>query len=366
MTIATAPSRGPARRVAVALACVLALLAAAAARPDEPRAWADAGDQAGLLAALDHQIAYLKHARGTPFPLGGRTVSTADLLRAATAFRDLVRERYGAPAFADELRRRFDVVAVTPPERPGLVTGYFVPELRASAAPSLAFREPIHGLPPELRARGVVGPTREQIDRGALAGRGLEIAWTDDALALYWLHVQGSGVLVFPDGARRAAHYAGDNGRPYVSIGATLVADGRLTVEEATLPGIEAWLRAHPGEMDEALRRNPRYIFFALDRGPVRGAGNIPLTPMRSVAADPAALPLGCVGWLDYATPAWNGNGERLPDAATGRFVLVQDAGAAIKGPGRIDLFTGFGNEARRLAGYLRHAGTVYLLLAKP
>ena len=369
MTSVTSRAGPRARRTRRALPLVLAALVVLAAHPapaDEPAVFADAGDKASLLVALDHQIASLKRARASSYALGGRSVSTADLLRAARALRDLVREHYGTPEFADELRRRFDLVPVTPTDRPGLVTGYFVPELRASAVPTLAFRYPIHGLPSESRVRGAVGPTREQIDRGALAGRGLEVAWTDDPLALFWLHVQGSGVLVFPDGSRRTAHYAGDNGRPYVSIAATLVAEGRLTLEQADLPGVETYLRAHPGEMIEVLRRNPRYIFFSLDREPARGAGNIPLTPMRSVAADLSVLPLGCVGYLDYSTPAWDEKGERLPDARTGRFVVVQDTGAAIQGPGRIDLFTGFGEEARRLAGVLRHPGTVYVLLSKP
>jgi membrane-bound lytic murein transglycosylase A len=276
--------------------------------------------------------------------------------------RSLVRDRFGTPEFARGIAERFDGIEVATAERPGFVTGYYAPELRASRTPTLAFRYPLYAPPPEGAA---ARPTRAEIDRGALSGRGLEIAWTDDRLALYRLHVQGSGVLVFEGGERRTARYAGDNGKPYVSIGATLVADGLLAAEEATLPAIEVVLRAREGDLDLFLWRNPRYVFFALDRAPIRGAGEIELTPTRSVAADLALLPLGCVAHLDYATPAWDEAGAPLPDARAARFVLVQDTGAAIQGPGRVDLFAGSGATAERLAGHLRHPALLRVLLVK-
>jgi membrane-bound lytic murein transglycosylase A len=347
------------------LLVLLVVTAGVALADGAPNAWTDDGDRDALLAALDHQIGYLRRVPAARMTIGDRVVTREDLLRTATEFRALVRDRFGTPEFARGVAERFDVIEVATPDRPGFVTGYYAPELRASRAPTLASRYPIHRPPPRSQGSDPTLPTRGEIDRGALSGRGLEIAWTDDRLALYRLHVQGSGVLAFEDGTRRTVRYAGDNGKPYVSIGATLVAEGALTAEEATLPAIETILRAREGELDLLLWRNPRYVFFALDRGPIRGAGNIDLTPLRSVAADLSVLPLGGVVHLEYGTPAWNDRGEPLPEARAARFVVVQDTGAAIKGSGRIDLFTGSGDIAERLAGHLRHPGYVRVLLAK-
>jgi membrane-bound lytic murein transglycosylase A len=53
---------------------------------------------------------------------------------------------------------------------------------------------------------------------------------------------------------------------------------------------------------------------------------------------------------------------SRLPFS---RFVLNQDTGEAIKGPGRVDLFCGSGDEAEMLAGSLKENGELYFLVKK-
>ncbi len=229
---------------------------------------------------------------------------------------------------------------------PVLLTAYYEPELRVRSRPDAVFRWPIHALPadPAERAR-----TRREIYDGALDGRGLELAWTDDPFALFLAHVQGSARMHHEDGRILALRYAGTNGQPYRALGAVLVARGHLPREEATLPGIRRALSAYPEqELLALLAENPRYTFFAPGEGPDPvGSFGIPLTAGRSVAADPALLPPGSLLWLD------------MPSVQ--RFVVVQDTGVAITGH-RLDLFAGAGSTAETFAGTLRDRGVVYVL----
>lgn len=227
-----------------------------------------------------------------------------------------------------------------------LLTAYYEPEIRASTTPGGPFRWPVHGLPADERDRE---RTRAEIYAGALDGRGLEIAWTDDPVALFVLHVQGSGRLRFPDGRVAPVRYAGTNGRPYRALGAVLSARGLLRPEAATLPAIRGVL-ASLSEADRLriLAENPRYTFFRVGTGEdPAGSLGVPLTPGRSLAADPRVVPLGSVVWL--STPSLR------------RFAVVQDTGAAIVGS-RLDLFAGAGAAAEAFAGTLRERGRAYVL----
>lgn len=227
-----------------------------------------------------------------------------------------------------------------------LVTAYYEPEIRAALVAGGPFRWPIHGLPPDDVDRG---RTRAEIYAGALDGRGLEIAWTDDPVALFVLHAQGSGRMRFADGRVVPLRYAGTNGRPYRALGAVLAERGMLPIEEATLPAIRRALAALPEEGRlPLLAENPRYTFLAVGTGEdPQGSFGVPLTPGRSLAADPRVVSPGSVMWL--ATPSVR------------RFAVVQDSGAAIVGS-RLDLFVGAGETAEAFAGTFRERGRAYVL----
>ena len=106
----------------------------------------------------------------------------------------------------------------------------------------------------------------------------------------------------------------------------------------------------------KVLYQNPSYVFFRELRGdgPV-GAEGVALTAGRSLAVDPAFLPLGVPIWIDIAQ-----DGRALR-----RLVVAQDTGGAIRGPVRGDLFWGFGPDAEAAAGSMRAEGAYYLLLPK-
>jgi membrane-bound lytic murein transglycosylase len=226
-----------------------------------------------------------------------------------------------------------------------LLTAYYEPELPARLSPDARFQHPLYG-PPHQSAGAL--PTRGEIDAGALAGRGLELAWTDDPVSLLFLQIQGSGRLRLDDGRVVGAHFAGTNERPYTSVGRVLIDEGLLEPSAASADGIRRVLASLPDERRRALlARNERYVFFALGDGAVRGSLGVPLTAGRSIAADPTLAPPGSLAYLD--TPGFR------------RFVVVQDKGAAIQGA-RADLFLGAGTDAERTAGRTKERGRLYVL----
>ncbi len=267
----------------------------------------------------------------------------------------------------------------------GLITGYFEPLLKGSRHPSARYTAPLYSPPPDLltvdlsslypelagkRVRGrlqgsTVVPyyTRAQLAQDpALKGR--EIIWIDNALDAFMLEVQGSGKVQLPDGSMIRVEYADQNGHPYHSIGRYLVSRGALTVQQATMPGIRAWLEAHPERLEEVLDANPSVVFFKEAPlgdpgvGP-RGAQGVALTAGRSIAVDPVYVPLGTPVFLSTMLPPGAG-GKPLQ-----RLVMAQDTGGAIAGAPRADFFFGTGAGAARLAGQMREQGALWVLWPK-
>lgn len=263
----------------------------------------------------------------------------------------------------------------------GLVTGYYEPELNGAHAPSARYRIPLYRLPDDLvsvdlgrfrpslkgeriagrviRGRLVPYPSRADIDHGALAGRGLETVWVDDAVDAFFLHIQGSGRVVLDDGSVLRVGYAGSNGRIYTAIGRELVKDGAMTLEDVTMPAIRAWLAAHPDQAEALMARNESYVFFrVLDGDGPLGAEGVVLTPGRSIAVDPKFIPLGAPVFVDTVDPLDTSRPLR-------RLTIAQDTGGAIRGPARADVFWGAGADAAARAGTMKGRGVLYLLLPK-
>ncbi len=234
----------------------------------------------------------------------------------------------------------------------GLVTGYYAPEVRALRAPAPG-AVPVLGMPPALPSPA---PDRAAIEAGALDGRAPLLAWVPDPADLFFLQVQGSGTLVFPDGSRLALGFAGANGHPYVAIGALLRARGVL--EQTDMAAIRAWMARHPEAARALMRENPRYVFFrplGEGSGPPRGALGLPLIAGIHVAADPRAMPPGAPVRLRTT----------VDGRAFERIVVIADTGAAIRGANRFDLYLGEGDEAGRIAGALSSPGRADLLLPR-
>lgn len=256
---------------------------------------------------------------------------------------------YPKPLFGQTAKQFFDTAFTLVTKHQGFCTGYFEPELRGALHRSDLFNTPIYRKPPDLKPDQLYHD-RKAIERGALDGRGLELAWLADPIQVFFLHIQGSGRIRLDDGQILRVGFAGKNGHPYKSIGKVLVERGLFSLEEITAQVIKDWLAAHPDDADRVMNENPSYVFFDTrphlieSDGPIGTAG-VPLTALISVAADPKHHPLGSLIYIEH-------------DPATGlkdNYAIVQDTGGAIKGPGRIDLFTGSGDESGLVAGELKH-----------
>lgn len=264
----------------------------------------------------------------------------------------------------------------------GTVTGYYEPLLRGARTRRGAFQTPLHSPPtdlvtvelaslyPELkslRLRGkMVGnrlvpyPSRADLERqNLLAGR--ELLWVDDPIDAFFLQVQGSGRVRLDDtGEVVRVAYADQNGHPYRSIGRYLVDRGELSLDQASMQGIKAWVAANPARVQELLNANPSYVFFREEKitdptlGP-RGALGVPLTAQRSIAIDPQFITLGAPVFLSTTLPNSTSTLRRL--------VLAQDTGGAIRGALRVDFFWGFGHDAGDLAGRMKQSGQLWVLL---
>jgi peptidoglycan lytic transglycosylase A len=267
----------------------------------------------------------------------------------------------------------------------GLFTGYYEPLLHGSRKRHGKFKVPLYSRPPELvlvdlgrfredlKGRRIAGkvkdgvlvpfPDRRAIDRGALAGRKLEIVWVDDPIGAFFLHVQGSGRVRLAEGGELRIGYAAQNGHPYSSIGREMIGRGILTRDTASMQSIRSWLEAHPDQMREILEQDASFVFFQVVKGegPL-GAEGVPLTPGRSLAVDLKHMPLGVPLWLSSRMPAER---EGEADPSLRRLFIAQDTGGAIRGIVRGDLFWGFGTAAESRAGRMKHRGRYWVLLPK-
>ncbi|KQT85554.1 MltA domain-containing protein [Aurantimonas sp. Leaf443] len=285
----------------------------------------------------------------------------------------------------------FELLEIRPPEatgsEPGFLTGYYEPVAEASPVETARFRVPLYappedlvkvddvnrppGFDPEFRfaRRKPCGlleeyPDRASIEAGLLKGRSLEIAWLEDPVEAFFVHVQGSARLRLTDGRTMRVGYAAKTGHPFTAIGRHLVQTGALTLAEADMAGIRRWLAAHPERLREVLDRNRSFIFFSRfevpdeSLGPV-GAAKVSLTPLASIAVDRLLH--------SYGVPLFvSAPGLLVEERPFRRLCIAQDTGSAILGPARADLFVGSGSEAGALAGAVRHRAAFHLLAPAP
>ena len=264
----------------------------------------------------------------------------------------------------------------------GMVTGYYEPLLRGSRTRSRTYRYPIYAVPQDLvvvdlssvypdlkhkRLRGrlegnrvVPYYERGDIDKDDTPLKGLEIAWVDDAVELFFLHIQGSGQVQLENGERIRVGYAEQNGHPFRSVARLLIQRGELPAERTSMQGIKDWARRHPAKVKLYMNANPSYVFFkelAPDLpGPI-GTLGVPLTAERSIAVDPRVIPLGVPVYLATTFPA--------SPRPLNRLMVAQDTGGAINGGVRADFYWGFGEAAGSRAGRMKQSGRMWVLLPK-
>lgn len=273
----------------------------------------------------------------------------------------------------DFFARWFDAVQVGSGQ--AYATGYFVPEVRASRDRRSGYDVPIYGRPADLidvdlgqfadslkgkKIRGRVSGTslipyydRTAIEQGAIAQTAPVLAWGADPAEVFFLQIQGSGVLRYRDGTTQRIGYDDQNGRDYTGVGKLMLDRGLIDRSQASMQGIVAWLRAHPDQATEIMRENKSFVFFRPLSGGIVGSLGLPLAAGVSAAVDPRYVPLGAPVFL---------SADRTD--ATGIWI-AQDTGGAIKGANRFDTFWGAGDQAAAIAGGMSARGTAFVLLPK-
>jgi membrane-bound lytic murein transglycosylase A len=264
----------------------------------------------------------------------------------------------------------------------GMITGYYQPLLKGSRVRTDVYRYPLYSKPddlitvelgslyPELANKRVRGRltdqrlvpyyNRSEIDTEQSPLAGKELIWVDDVIDLFFLQIQGSGIVQLENGERVPVGYADQNGQAYHSIGRILIERGELTADKASMQGIKNWARNNLDKLRDLLNSNPSYVFFrelpSGLPGPL-GALGVPITAERSVAIDRLHIPLGAPVFLSTTYPNTSKPLQRL--------MVAQDTGGAIKGGVRADFYWGAGNEAGRQAGAMKQQGRIWVLLPK-
>lgn len=346
--------------------------------------WRSSDPRTGLAAFHRSCAALLHEPPRTPMGGAGYAGFVADWQTACTAVPAVDVTADAARRYFEGRFAAFEIVSRGSSE--ALFTGYYEPLLHASGVRHGPYTEPVYGLPGDLisvdlgqfrntlKGEHVVGRitghalvpyyTREEIDSGVLHSAPV-LAYAEDPIAVFFLHVQGSGRAVLDDGQVVRLAYAGQNGRPYTPIGRTLIRIGAVPVDRMSMQTIRRWLIDHPGKARAIMESDQSFVFFqeaALGNPGLGSPGSegIPLAPEASIAVDAHLHPLGIPFFIAAHAPSPD---PSRPDDPVNRIFVAQDTGGAIRGATRADVFWGFGPAAESIAGRMKSKGRLYVLL---
>ncbi len=343
-------------------------------------------DIASLMLAIDRSLAYYDDAgRNQMFRIVDRLVGANQMKETLIAFRGILQSNISVEQKKKRIVEDFLVLRAVGASGDGSImfTGYYEPLLEGSLTQTNKYKYPLYKSPPDIvmekvsthetkigrKVNGLTVPyyTRREIDvDGVLQGRGLELLWVSDPVELNSLHIQGSGKIRLEDGEIMTVSYAQNNGRPFRSVTLNMLDQNKIDRSDSSYRGFKMWLKSKSEkEIFEILSYNERYIFFRfVDREPVGSLGQS-VTPDRSIATDPDYFPQGALAFIRLRKPILDDDYDVVKRVDFSRFVLNQDKGSAIKGPGRVDLFCGFGSKAQATAGSLKENGELYFLILK-
>ncbi|WP_197480221.1 murein transglycosylase A [Anabaena sp. 4-3] len=333
------------------------------------------GDRQALLSSIDNSLRYLETNTAKRiyqnYPVQGITLNR--VRRSLLRFRQLVVNSRSAAQLQAAVQREFAFYQSVGNDGKGTVkfTSYYQPVYQASRVRTSVYKYPVYRRPPNFDKWPKPHPTRLQLEgKNGLLGnksklRGLELLWFRDRLDAYLIHIQGSAQIQLPNGTRTAIGFAGATDYPWTSIGRELAKDGKLPLPGLTMPKMISFFRQQPHELNNYLPRWERFIFFQEreNKQPI-GSINVPVTAERSIATDKSLMPPGALALVETSLP-YPAGGGRLEYRRVNRFVLDQDTGSAIKGPGRVDYFMGTGKLAGDRAGVTGGNGSLYYLLLK-
>ena len=357
---------------------------------DRPNFYDDL-DMRSLLAAIEKNNKFLNRLPAyRVFTYGNQKYSVKEVKESFRHFISILKESEDRSDLNYRIIRDFNIYTSIgfDSTKKVLFTGYYEPVIKGNYKKTDDYQYPIYSKPDDLieiklgdfrrsfkgkriiaRIKdGAVTPyhDRKSIDlSGFLSGQGLEIAWLSDPLDAFFLHIQGSGIIKMPDGSKINVNYAAANGREYRSIGRLLIKEGKIPKEMMSMKAIREYLKSNPEEMERVLFHNESYIFFrVVEQGPI-GSTGVPVTAGRSIASDTRIFPKGGLAFIETEIPITDVEGNVTGWENISRFVVAQDAGGAIKGPGRADIFFGTGKESAKLAGAMNREGRLFFLIKK-
>lgn len=359
----------------------------------------------GLKDAVEKTLAAYKASTLIPqeFRFGERVVSREDYRNALEA---LLPELESFERFHAFVLKNFDFYQVYGDKEPGQIfsTGYYDVSMEGSRKPKGRLTEPLYKLPPDMvsvdlasfaermpdvkplqdllleakakapvwRGRVVEGRVvpyfqRSEIQRARpLAGKKLELAYVDPIDA-FFVEIQGSGVVHFPDGKKIRVGYDGQNGSPYAPIGKFLF--HVIPKEQMSMQRIREHLEGLSREQQqEIFDKNPSFVFFKELPGESLTYSGAEVTAHRTIASDSFLFPKGTLGFMEIEMPTFPDETALEPSIwdLRPRWVIDQDTGGAIKGGGRTDIYMGQGPEAARMAGVMKREGKLWYVAPKP
>ncbi len=349
-------------------------------------------DYNGLENCIQQSISYLNRIPPTvEFKFGQDVFNTVHMIRSLEHFLNYIRTKPSEDQLTRYIKENYLVYTSMGSDNPGQVffTGYYEPVLEGSLNKDAAYKFPIYTRPddlttvdlslfsPQFKGERIIGRytnqrvvpyyNRKEIENeGLLEDKAEVIAWLKNRIDLFFLQIQGSGKIYLDNGKTINVHYQATNGQPYRSIGKLLVDEGKIPLEDISMQKIRNYLHHHPEEIETVLNYNPSYVFFKIEQdGPI-GCLEVKLTPGRSIALDGHLFPAAGLAFIETKKPWINGDGTIRKWTAFSRFVLNQDTGGAISGPGRADIFWGNGAYAEIAAGHMQEFGSLYFLILKP
>ncbi len=332
------------------------------------------GDKWSLIRGISYSLRYLDTPKAAEvynnYPIRG--VTRDRVRRSLIRFKELLKTAKTPDALQAAIEKEFTLYQSVGHDNQGTVhfTGYFEPVYTASRQRTSEYRYPLYFEPKDFANWKKPHPTRLELEGKDGLGnnsiiRGNELIWMRDRLEAYLVHVQGSARLKLTNGETITVGYDSSTDYPYVSIGKEVVNDGIFALNELTLPRLVDYLSKNPEQLSNYLPRNNRFIFFReTDGQPPQGNLSVPVTAERSIATDKSLMPPGALALIKTPIPYITNTGE-IETKLVSRYVLDQDTGSAIKGPGRVDIFMGTGKQAGDRAGLISNEGQLYYLLLK-
>ena len=347
----------------------------------------------GLEQGIAQSLSYYKVIpKDRMFQFGNDRYDTRQMIESLTTFQAFIAQADPEKDLNKFIKDRFEVYRSAGDDGAGhvLYTGYYESSLRGSLEKSDDYPYPVFATPADLVTINLRLFSDEDAFKTTLVGRYTDdktivpyyerkdisngdvlkdkaeiIAYVSDKVDLFFLEVQGSGIIYLDNGDILRVHYHNKNGKPYRSIGTHLIKTGKINQKSMSMQKIREYLHAHPDQVDQVLNYNPSYVFFKTEKGGPYGCYGVEVTAERSIATDKRLFPACSLAFIETSKPLIDGDGDIVEWAPSRRFALNQDTGGAIRGPGRVDLFKGSGAYAETAAGHMKHKGSLYFFVLK-